>query len=538
MSSQPALDNDNIPESMAGNISLITWINDHLLDSLGRVNSQARNISWWEKRSYDSSLYNSIMDQTSFLVINPSFAERIYCIRHNILSLPICPICSSPVKFICCENKYSLHCSHKCSVSDQHTIDKSRATLLKHYGVDNYSKTKKFKNTHCIHIISNKPHIKAKILETNRRLYGADYFIASDGYKQKMLDRHNRSNTNQLHISDYAWEKLNDKNWLIQQHSVLHRSQREISIELGVWDSLVSKYFIKHGITTEYFFRSIPEKELEDHLKLVCPGIEIVLNARNLIPPYEIDLYLPEYKLAIEYNGVFYHSFDRLESAEERSKHTIKYKLCKDAGIQLLQIFEGENLGIWKSIIEAKLGLKKKIWARRCKIIQIKNSALVKSFLTENHIQGYVASQIQIGLFCGEDMVALGTFLKLKDDVWEFNRFCNRTDCVVVGGASRILSKFIKTYSPKRIITYADLRYSTGDVYKKLGFAESHQVLPRYQYLLSGKTKLLSRRRCQKKRLAKLLAKYDPNMTEAENMFNNGYRRIWDCGKICFTMSF
>ena len=51
-------------------------------------------------------------------------------------------------------------------------------------------------------------------------------------------------------------------------------------------------------------------------------------------------------------------------------------------------------------------------------------------------------------------------------------RFCNKINTTIIGGASKLISYFIKKYKPTHIITFADRRYSIGDLYLKLGFKQ------------------------------------------------------------------
>ena len=102
----------------------------------------------------------------------------------------------------------------------------------------------------------------------------------------------------------------------------------------------------------------------------------------------------------------------------------------------------------------------------------------------------------------------------------------------VRGGAMKLFKYFIDNYHPKRVITFADMRYSVGNVYKQLGFRSIGYTEPGYFYY-KGNT-ILSRQQCQKHKLSQLLDHFDDGQSEAMNMFNNGYRRVWDAGHFKF----
>ena len=51
---------------------------------------------------------------------------------------------------------------------------------------------------------------------------------------------------------------------------------------------------------------------------------------------------------------------------------------------------------------------------------------------------------------------------------------------------------------------------------------------PNYFYIKNNS--VYSRQQFQKHKLKNKLDVFDSDLTEAENMFNNGYRRLWDAG--------
>ena len=274
-----------------------------------------------------------------------------------------------------------------------------------------------------------------------------------------------------------------------------------------------------------------------------------ISNDKSLIYPKEIDILLPDYKLAIEYNGLMFHSqgtskytiFNNPDN--NKNSHLKKTNLCESKGYQLFHIFENEDIEIWKSMINNKLGLNKKIYARKCIIKELKFN-LIRKFLDENHLQGSASSNINLGLFYKGELVQVMTFSKPrfnKNYQYELIRLCTKKFTNVVGGASKLFSYFIKNYNPESIISYANRRFSRGSIYEKLGFKFLRTTEPNYFYFLSDdltidakNTKLLSRNKFQKHKLKNLLESYDPNLTEAENMFNNNYRRVFDSGNLTY----
>ena len=259
---------------------------------------------------------------------------------------------------------------------------------------------------------------------------------------------------------------------------------------------------------------------------------------RKIIAPKELDIYLPEYKLAIEYCGLYWHSEKRIG----KFYHRDKYNLCKQQGIKLLTIFEDEWLNkqeIVKSIISSKLNKSKRIFARNLSIkVFLRQEA--KTFFDKCHIQGFKDSSIYLGLAnknTGEPQMML-SFSKprySKSYEWEIVRMVSDLNTIVVGGASKIIKFFKDKYTPRSIISYADLRYGEGNVYSLLGFSFLGISQPNYFYFKQQPPRY-SRIKFQKHKLKSLLSIYDETKSETENMKLNGWDRIFDCGNSIYAV--
>ena len=153
-------------------------------------------------------------------------------------------------------------------------------------------------------------------------------------------------------------------------------------------------------------------------------------------------------------------------------------------------------------------------------------------------MQGFSGSNVKLGLFYKDELVSIMTFDKTKFNKkyeWEITKFCNKKFISVIGGASKLYKYFVDNYKPNSIIGYADRRYSNGDLYKQLGFEFSHNSAPNYWYFKLPDMTLYSRVKFQKHKLINLLENFDNNKSEIENMLNNGYLRIFDCGNMIYT---
>lgn len=271
---------------------------------------------------------------------------------------------------------------------------------------------------------------------------------------------------------------------------------------------------------------------------------EIIFNDRKILNGKELDIYIPDKKVAIELNGVLWHSFgstwpNNLNNEKiEKSKHYDKYKQCEELGIQLLQFTDIDYYSkkeIVLGIIKAKLGISDtRIYARNCEVKEITKKQK-SEFCAANHLQGDGHSQVEYGLFYNDELVSVMTFGKRKitkaDPKMEIIRYCNKLNYNIIGGASKLLKHFIKNNKCSTLITYADNSISNGNVYKQLGFTLTKETKWNYWYLSRDKhDKLLHRSNFMRHKL-------NTKLTEREEMYNRGYRRYYDAGNKVFEMN-
>ncbi len=184
--------------------------------------------------------------------------------------------------------------------------------------------------------------------------------------------------------------------------------------------------------------------------------------------------------------------------------------------------------------------------ARKCVIKSITNKEK-QPLLDNHHVQGNDNAQVNYGAYHNDELIAVMTFTaprisvgagKSRDNykhVWELSRFCTDTNYRIPGIASKLLKHFQRNHEWKELYSFADKRWSVGNMYLRLGFDLVADNPPAYFYVVNKTRK--HRWNYRKDVLKNTLANYDPNQTEYQNMVNHGYWRVWDCGTLKFSMS-
>ena len=279
---------------------------------------------------------------------------------------------------------------------------------------------------------------------------------------------------------------------------------------------------------------SAAESEVSEFVSGMLSGVRVEKNVHDVIPPKELDIYVPEKHIAIEFNGLYWHS----ESAgKDRHYHYDKWRSCQDKGIQLITVWEDDwrdKRDIIKSMLRHKLGAdhSDRVGARKCEVVTVSTDG-ARSFLGKHHVQGWVHSSVRLGLVHDGEIVALAAFRKRSEGIYELVRYA--TSANVQGGQSRLLKHFISSYHPSSIVTFADHEVSNGNLYARTGWVEDGEVKPDYRYVYDGRRQhKFGFRKERFERDPELL--FDPSMTETELAELNGIPRVWDCGKTRWVM--
>ena len=518
--------------SNTGNLTL-----EELIDFINQ-NFKIKNYIYQPKKLTILNL-NKFLKKNNFKIeiINLTGKQLKYHLKNNLKKFPNCKECGKELKWRN-NGSYGQFCSLKCSNKNIEKIKKIEKTSLEKYGVRRPSQSESSKK---------------KLIETNLKKYGVKSTAQLEWVKEKAkktcLKKYNHVSSEIGKIKNlnlYNDKKFIESNFLDEQkHFKLYEFMNFFNCSQVAAHNTLKRLKINYNYNTS---TSQSEKEIANFIKEIYSG-EIIENSRKIISPYELDIFIPEKNLAIEFNGLLWHS-EGLKNFKENLKkyHLEKTKLAEEKNINLLHIFENEWINplkqdIWKSIISYKLGIvKQRYFARKLQIKEVNNKE-AREFFEENHIQGYANAGIKIGLYDNQNnnqkLISCMTFAKPrfnKNYQYELIRFASLKYSSCVGCAQKLFKYFLRTYQPESIISYANRRwaFAKSNVYQNLNFRFLRETEPNYYYFkLKEPLKLYHRSRFQKYKL-KDLPSYNPSLTESEIMFNSGYRRIYDAGQLVY----
>lgn len=459
----------------------------------------------------------------------------------------------------------------------QQITEKREQTNLAKYGVSNSGQTEAAKQAHAQ--VYADPHRVKQIVETIQQTcvtrLGVNNPMQSPAVRQKAENttkaRYGVSNINQLPERKQAIGDLSRHTWQQRKHS--HFDYHKLSEKLrelhqvqfatpaDQYQGTVGSHRYQFScITCGHQFEDrvgcghIPvcrmcnpkptpkwcsNQEMEVCSFVTSLGVAVETSNRSLINPFELDIVVHSHKLAIEYCGLYWHS--ELGGGKSKIYHKQKLAMCQAKGYDLVTIFSDE----WMSkprIVQAKLshllGMNTaKIDARKCQLVTVAGGE-AKTFVEANHIQGWApGGTVHLGLRDQTKLVALISMGGLRrftnnaaqEGSWELLRYA--TCAHVRGGASRLLTAFERSHQPKRIVSFADARWSTGGLYRQLGFDLIHHSDPGYWYTPDY---VVRQHRSAHMKGSLIKQGFDAALTEWEIQKTRGYDRIWDCGQLKF----
>ena len=452
--------------------------------------------------------------------------------------------------------------------STERKIYLSEQTCLKKFGVENASYLDEVKDKIRQKNIENKETRLEKTKKTNIEKYGVENTFQLFDTKRwwNNLSEEEKIKRNEKVSNGLKKYKDDESKLFISELSEMFNKDKTTitnaitKLNIKMYDnfhpyikiedlSLLNKYFS----TTEMAMTSYGEKEIVEFIKSIC-DYDIIENDRNILKGKELDIYIPSKNVAIEFDGIYFHSLKNISihnknaDKEQILKYDnyIKYKglnktiECEKLGIRLIHIWDYEwnnKKEICKSIIASSLGIyKEKYMARKCNV-KIMNRKELHKMLNENHIQDYAKNITNgLGLYYNDECVQCMAFTDKGHDKnkIELVRMATKKNCQVVGGFSKLLTNSCKIWNYSEIVSYISRRLFNGKGYYDINFEQVKVNPPQVHFLVNNKieSRHYGMKKNFKKRAEENKGVYDENKSEIELSYINNLIRFYDCGTI------
>lgn len=460
-----------------------------------------------------------LRNATPWMTPETPSVERLYALHHGLTKYPLsCAWCSHPVTAWkrWSQGYFGKHCSHKCYLLSRKQEAEERKKHI--------AQTKR--------LLTREERV-ARQEQSNLQRYGVRWpWMLEETKKQ----RHNRAligtakkwheeltaagYTPLFEVESYTgnrkWVQIShDKCGTIFKLQKLRWAENQ-QICPTCWSPRASK----------------GQHDLADWIRSL--GVKVRINDRKEFRgEMELDIYLPDHNLVIEYDGLYWHSERGRPDIKEKSFN--KFLALKSRGFRHIMVFDDEwenRRKIVESRIKNAIGIiPVKIAARACSVKRLSSSEQ-HDFFERTHTQGGIRCAEALGLFYNDRLVAAMSFGKSRFSGrynWELLRFATETDVSVVGGASKLFKSWRRMHTGESVVSFSDNRWGTGSFYTNLGFRYDGQTGQGYFYVNSN-GKRRSRQQFMKHKLKDVFSKFDDTLSERDNCWQNGWYRVWDLG--------
>ena len=454
--------------------------------------------------------------------IDLSWSEVKYLYSNNITSMPKCDVCGGSVNFYSvARGGYAISCNIKCAAKNPKTRNKFKATNLLKYGYENHAQSKmvkdKMKATNLlrygVEYASSNKLIAAKISKNSKKNWPSIHPYIKNGINNATLIK----NKEILNILDGNFLCLCDNNhrYITTKHLFFSRKADNLNPCTICNDP-------------KEFKNSFFQKEVTNFIKSIIDG-DIIINYVLPNSKLEADIYIKKLKLAIECNGIFWHS----EKYAGKHKHLRKLNLCESNNIKLIQIWEDDwnhKKHIVKSMLSNIISKNiKKIYADKCEIKTISSNEALK-FLTQNHLSGNIQATHQYGLYYKNELISMMIFKKLNRNnfqyTYEMLRFCNKLNLNIINAESVLFDHFLRNIKVENITARSNRDWPIEKLFNKLNFKTVSNTSPDYFWAINNVR--YNRYSFRKGLLRK--EGFDINKTGVEIMISRKYYKVFNSG--------
>jgi hypothetical protein len=315
-----------------------------------------------------------------------------------------------------------------------------------------------------------------------------------------------------------------------------------------------SGWFVSYNPTYGSLIKS-SKREEQDEVVLYATSIcdsKIITEARpEFMNGLELDIYIPDYNFAIEFNGSYWHS----DKYKKRGYHSGKTELARKAGVTIMHIWEYDwNDPVKQDILKSQIAYKlhsskvKRYYARKLELKQVDKEE-ANRFYDINHIQGKSNNTLNYGLYHEDELIAcMGfnrkQFSRKEDNIKELIRFATKKYTSVSGGASKLFKYYLKEHPDvNTVVSFSNDDFafdSDKSVYTQLGFTREDKLsVDRYKWVKGDV--VVQRYTVQTPKLLAYTLNKRPAPfygaskdfmkgvdTERSYMERNGFKRVWN----------
>lgn len=420
------------------------------------------------------------------------FKDRVFLYFFKIKTPPNCPTCSSQLKLKSFKKGFPKYCSVNCMNNNTERKKKIKEKYLLKYGVESHNQLKKVKEKKKKTTIKNfgvenpmkSTQIKEKQKKSLLNKYGVDNPMKIKSIREKRVGLEQKQVVRMLSRipSNYELKSYNSSSL-----TLLHKNcGKKFSITSNFLNGRISNN--NELCTNCYPKYSAAFYEICDFLDTY--NITYLKNDRTIIKPYELDIYIPKYKIGIEYHGIYWHS----NIYKRNDFHLNKYDLSIKKKVKLIQVFETEwkyKKNVVKSIFTKNFNIYKNHYDISNCVVDFISNDISEKFLNENHLYKKTADDINIGLVVNGKLIALMCIKKIDKYSYEITSYTKKLNTVVVNDLKTIFNFFVKNYNPKEIFINIDNRFFTGKSFINLEFKEISRKDPNKWYFELGKLDLV-----------------------------------------------
>lgn len=229
-------------------------------------------------------------------------------------------------------------------------LDKSKQTCLEKYGTENISKSKYFKNKMkktCLekYGVDNPfkvQEFKDKYVQTIREKFGIKNITnisqvpnIKEKIKNKHLDNfYNNINTLSRFVDNNLIPLISKEEYVGTKNETYRFKCTICNTE---FESRIDDGQVPRCQICKPYYVSKLEIDIRTYIESIYNG-KLIFNDRSIIGPLELDIVIPDLKLAIEVNGIFWHS----DEMKPVGYHENKTNKCKEVGYELIYIWEDD----------------------------------------------------------------------------------------------------------------------------------------------------------------------------------------------------